>query len=28
LLAVVPPGSSDARIVEANIAEASRLAKG
>jgi hypothetical protein len=26
LLAVVPPGSSDARIVEANIAEASRLA--
>jgi cytochrome c-type biogenesis protein CcmH/NrfG len=28
LLAVVPPGSSDARIVEANIAEASRLATG
>jgi cytochrome c-type biogenesis protein CcmH len=28
LLAVVPPGSSDARIVEANIAEAARLAKG
>ena len=28
LLAVVPPGSSDARIVEANIAEATRLAKG
>jgi cytochrome c-type biogenesis protein CcmH/NrfG len=28
LLAVVPPGSSDARIVEANIAEASRLAAG
>lgn len=26
LLAVVPPGSSDARIVEANIAEATRLA--
>jgi len=26
LLAVVPPGSSDARIVEANIAEAARLA--
>jgi cytochrome c-type biogenesis protein CcmH/NrfG len=26
LLAVIPPGSSDARIVEANIAEASRLA--
>lgn len=26
LLAIVPPGSSDARIVEANIAEASRLA--
>jgi cytochrome c-type biogenesis protein CcmH/NrfG len=28
LLAVVPPGSSDARIVQANIAEATRLAKG
>jgi cytochrome c-type biogenesis protein CcmH len=28
LLSVVPPGSSDARIVEANIAEATRLAKG
>lgn len=28
LLAVVPPGSSDARIVEANIAEAQRLAAG
>lgn len=28
LLAVVPPGSSDARIVEANIAEATRLASG
>lgn len=28
LLAVVPPGSSDARIVEANIAEAARLATG
>jgi hypothetical protein len=28
LLAVVPPDSSDARIVEANIAEATRLAKG
>ena len=28
LLAVVPPGSSDARIVEANIAEARRLAAG
>lgn len=28
LLTVVPPGSSDARIVEANIAEATRLAKG
>jgi cytochrome c-type biogenesis protein CcmH/NrfG len=28
LLAVVPPGSSDARIVEANIAEAMRLASG
>jgi cytochrome c-type biogenesis protein CcmH/NrfG len=28
LLAVVPAGSSDARIVEANIAEAARLAKG
>lgn len=26
LLAIVPPGSSDARIVEANIAEAARLA--
>jgi len=26
LLAVIPPGSSDARIVEANIAEATRLA--
>lgn len=26
LLAVVPPGSSDARIVEANLAEATRLA--
>lgn len=26
LLAIVPPGSSDARIVEANIAEATRLA--
>jgi cytochrome c-type biogenesis protein CcmH/NrfG len=28
LLALVPPGSSDARIVEANIAEAARLANG
>jgi len=28
LLAVIPPGSSDARIVEANIAEAARLATG
>jgi cytochrome c-type biogenesis protein CcmH/NrfG len=28
LLAVVPPGSSDARIVAANIAEATRLATG
>jgi cytochrome c-type biogenesis protein CcmH len=28
LLAVVPPGSSDARIVSANIAEATRLATG
>ncbi|MFO1392461.1 MAG: hypothetical protein U1F09_01675 [Steroidobacteraceae bacterium] len=28
LLSVVPAGSSDARIVEANIAEATRLAKG
>jgi cytochrome c-type biogenesis protein CcmH/NrfG len=28
LLALVPPGSSDARIVEANIAEARRLAAG
>ncbi len=28
LLALVPAGSSDARIVEANIAEATRLAKG
>lgn len=28
LLAVVPPGSSDARIIEANIAEATRLASG
>ncbi len=28
LLALVPPDSSDARIVEANIAEATRLAKG
>ncbi len=28
LLALVPPGSSDARIVEANIAEATRLANG
>ena len=28
LLAVVPPGSSDARIVEANIAEATRLVRG
>jgi cytochrome c-type biogenesis protein CcmH/NrfG len=28
LLAVVQPGSSDARIIEANIAEAARLAKG
>lgn len=28
LLAVVPAGSSDARIVEANIAEAARLARG
>jgi len=28
LLALVPPGSSDARIVEANIAETTRLAKG
>jgi hypothetical protein len=28
LLAVVPPGSNDARIVEANIAEALRLAAG
>jgi cytochrome c-type biogenesis protein CcmH len=28
LLALVPPGSSDARIVEANIAEAKRLANG
>jgi len=28
LLVVVPPGSSDARIVEANIAEATRLASG
>lgn len=28
LLALVPPGSSDARIVEANIAEAARLAAG
>lgn len=28
LLAVVPPGSSDARIVQANIAEASRLGSG
>jgi cytochrome c-type biogenesis protein CcmH/NrfG len=28
LLALVPPGSSDARIVEANIAEATRLAAG
>jgi cytochrome c-type biogenesis protein CcmH/NrfG len=28
LLALVPPGSSDARIVEANIAEVTRLANG
>jgi hypothetical protein len=28
LLAVVPPGSSDAKIIEANIAEATRLAAG
>jgi cytochrome c-type biogenesis protein CcmH/NrfG len=28
LLALVPPGSSDARIVQANIDEASRLARG
>lgn len=28
LLTLVPPGSSDARIVEANLAEASRLATG
>ena len=28
LLALMPPGSSDARIVEANIAEATRLANG
>jgi cytochrome c-type biogenesis protein CcmH/NrfG len=28
LLAIVPPGSSDARIVEANIVEAKRLAAG
>jgi cytochrome c-type biogenesis protein CcmH len=28
LLALVPPDSSDARIVEANIAEATRLANG
>jgi cytochrome c-type biogenesis protein CcmH len=28
LLTLVPPGSSDARIVEANMAEASRLAAG
>ena len=28
LLAVVPANSSDARIIEANIAEASRLAAG
>lgn len=28
LLAIMPPGSSDARIVEANIAEATRLATG
>jgi hypothetical protein len=28
LLAVVPPGSTDAKIIEANIAEATRLAAG
>jgi cytochrome c-type biogenesis protein CcmH len=28
LQALVPPGSSDAKIIQANIAEASRLAAG